>query len=921
MATKQLDLVINTSRGEQNLKKLHQFARQVEQVFGNINKLKINVKADPAQQALEKLNAEIKEGQDLINKFNQGAGLNAFGSKISAITQEVSLVKKAFNDATAATERQRAATAILAGNFKKLTLEATAFAQATDKRRNKGLILGDVGETIKEIEKFPKTILAGKNAMSMLNSMLEVVNVNSKEFQEINEAIGRQLEKNAEIEKKINKLTGSDAKKKASKDSVENEKKREKIKKRQNALTLQSENIEERIKASILTKANKEKLINDLKQAGVKIKAQEFEIAKQINIETQRNLTMQEKLQSRRNRITQSALIGGGFPLLFGGGPLQAAAGALGGGIGEAISPGGGFAGSIAATAAISSLGQFANSARELAEAVKTTSGTLELMETRSLFSSDAIQKQAKALQDQGKEAELAALLTDELTKALGPAGLGQLAGLAEQSREMNYQFGILKTSMELFISGPLTQLIKILNNVVGKANIVNQLDQSLSQLKKENPNEFKRITDQLKGSFIQNINPVSDRSKSVLGSFVNPSNLQVQGIPVGGFSKDILVQILQDVNKQLPAATLPFQTNLDTGDGGNGTSSGKKDFSKFELNILNKRIELQKLNGSLLDEEVVKAKRGIILAEASLKFAQAEGDIGKNKIIQAEKLLKLNQLDLEVEKAKGKAFAENVLKPQMDALAAQEQEEFDAGAALGKRLAAEVKTINNLDKEIQKMGLLTELEEAKTVEEKANIQFKLLELDLGQQIHDVNKTDILNLIKKKEGLIENNRLLKEQKQIAKDLNYTFAVEMSTAIKGLITGANSLNDAFRNVLNKMADALLNVGLFGNVAGNLTKGGGLLGTIFGGFLANGGPAKAGKSYVVGERGPELFTPSTSGVVTPNNAIGASTNIVVNVDASGSSVEGDEEQGRELGRMISVAIQSELIKQKRPGGMLA
>jgi paraquat-inducible protein B len=117
MATKQLDLVINTSRGEQNLKKLHQFAKQVEQVFGNINKLKINVKADPAQQALEKLNAEIKEGQDLINKFNQGAGLNAFGSKISAITQEVSLVKKAFNDATAATERQRAATAILAGEI------------------------------------------------------------------------------------------------------------------------------------------------------------------------------------------------------------------------------------------------------------------------------------------------------------------------------------------------------------------------------------------------------------------------------------------------------------------------------------------------------------------------------------------------------------------------------------------------------------------------------------------------------------------------------------------------------------------------------------------------------------------------------------------------------------------------------------
>ena len=46
-----------------------------------------------------------------------------------------------------------------------------------------------------------------------------------------------------------------------------------------------------------------------------------------------------------------------------------------------------------------------------------------------------------------------------------------------------------------------------------------------------------------------------------------------------------------------------------------------------------------------------------------------------------------------------------------------------------------------------------------------------------------------------------------------------------------------------------------------------------------------------------------------------------NIVVNVDASGSSVEGSEQGGRELGTVLANAIQSELIKQKRPGGLLA
>ena len=54
------------------------------------------------------------------------------------------------------------------------------------------------------------------------------------------------------------------------------------------------------------------------------------------------------------------------------------------------------------------------------------------------------------------------------------------------------------------------------------------------------------------------------------------------------------------------------------------------------------------------------------------------------------------------------------------------------------------------------------------------------------------------------------------------------------------------------------------------------GGGLFGGLFGGFRANGGPVEAGKSYVVGERGPEVFTPSSSGQITANNEMGGATN---------------------------------------------
>ena len=45
-----------------------------------------------------------------------------------------------------------------------------------------------------------------------------------------------------------------------------------------------------------------------------------------------------------------------------------------------------------------------------------------------------------------------------------------------------------------------------------------------------------------------------------------------------------------------------------------------------------------------------------------------------------------------------------------------------------------------------------------------------------------------------------------------------------------------------------------------------------------------------------------------------------NIVVNVDAFGSSVQADSAQSQEFGRALAAAIQSEMIKQKRPGGLL-
>jgi tape measure domain-containing protein len=77
-------------------------------------------------------------------------------------------------------------------------------------------------------------------------------------------------------------------------------------------------------------------------------------------------------------------------------------------------------------------------------------------------------------------------------------------------------------------------------------------------------------------------------------------------------------------------------------------------------------------------------------------------------------------------------------------------------------------------------------------------------------------------------------------------------------------------------------------------------------------------------LMGEAGPEAIMPlrrGRDGNLGVMSSGGGTTNVVVNVDASGSKVEGDQSQAKALGNAISAAVQSELVKQKRPGGLLA
>lgn len=165
-------------------------------------------------------------------------------------------------------------------------------------------------------------------------------------------------------------------------------------------------------------------------------------------------------------------------------------------------------------------------------------------------------------------------------------------------------------------------------------------------------------------------------------------------------------------------------------------------------------------------------------------------------------------------------------------------------------------------------------------------------------------------------------RQLNEQQQLSRQLAEGIADSFREAFKGLLFQAQSLEEALSNLFGRLADQLFNlafnIGVFGNPFGFA---GSVFGQVLPGFekRAAGGPVSAGSPYIVGERGPEVFVPRTSGTIVPNGAGGVS--VVVNVDAKGTAVQGNDPQGQQLGRVVSAAVQAELLRQKRPGGILA
>lgn len=254
--------------------------------------------------------------------------------------------------------------------------------------------------------------------------------------------------------------------------------------------------------------------------------------------------------------------------------------------------------------------------------------------------------------------------------------------------------------------------------------------------------------------------------------------------------------------------------------------------------------------------------------------------------------------------------------------IAAQDSQQERLAATLSLMVAKQKIEESNLEPNRKELELL-----------KASQAFRQEVLAIDEKIADQRTKDIQKAAEGFEAQIayqdELSQQIAEQKNAYEELNTTFRNGIVDSILAAVEGTKSLKDSLLDVIKQMArliiqqqllNALSSFNIFSPAPSTAGPGGYTIKSAAIPKFAKGGRPTVGKAALVGERGPELFVPDRAGTIVPNHALGGS-NIVVNVDASGTQAQGNEPNAKALGNAIGAAVQAELVRQKRPGGLLS
>lgn len=585
----------------------------------------------------------------------------------------------------------------------------------------------------------------------------------------------------------------------------------------------------------------------------------------------------------------------------------------------------------------------------QLAKALNAPSQNLSALSRAGIQFSESQKAVIKALEKTGKKAEAQQMILEELEKQYGGASeaaakgfAGSLDTLGEQFRDYQENvgriaqdvlkpfvdglaglFGVAKEIQPAFSAmleglgkignafGPINKLItenmgswdawvkRVEFIYKAAAVIMNDIAYVIKQMANEVAYSLKQL-----GKFVGGITTTIGKAVSgFFGNVVGSSAKGMKGVVnnvANGVRKirELIARIINLTGPGFVSKMFGFDAGKFLTSGFGLAADGLEAGYTFGENLINgAQSYIDRINNLELptfEPAVDPNKKGL---DSSLG---GNGTFGGNKTAKktAKKLTEDQKRQLKMAK-----LAEGIEK---EALATQERKHQafeDQFRSIDDRRAMLEGILNGNEQEVKNAILLRDLYREHGVEN-GEILYQ----------NELNVQQIEEQIKKQKELQEAQKAAAaEIDQLYKSIGNSITTGVVDSLTAAVEGTKSLAEVASNTLRNIANILLQFGIrsmFSLIPG--------IGPIF--KRENGGSVRKGTPYLVGERGPELFTPGRSGSIAPNNAIGGA-NVTVNVDASGSSVQGDGPSAAQLGKAIGLAVQTELRKQQRPGGILA
>jgi len=457
-----------------------------------------------------------------------------------------------------------------------------------------------------------------------------------------------------------------------------------------------------------------------------------------------------------------------------------------------------------------------------------------------------------------------------------------------------------------------------------------------------------------------QNLEKMAQAAKDLMDGFNNPE------------AKSAIVQLIELAKSKLPAIPTAPTTNIPAA---SGLQRGQPvqqvvqpEFTRTtQPDVLapltgeqtTKKMEEQTAKQNLTIEQRIKALKDYIavmgdLTSATKKRELVEAEVDKavrDKTItpeDANRKKTIETIDLMIETLQKEITAKGA-SADADDRAQLEELKLQRAKAAGVLSSQQYVTALSVEKTQKDIAALAAKEAAQTATEEEIARKNLLQIQLqlqqqGQKNIDITVAETIEHKKAKEAIearaVAASNLPQAMRYAQDSMNgwkqadqalVSFAGNFENAMADLITGSKSAAEVFKSLTDSIIRDLIRMSvrmaitgpLFNALTGSLGGGAGLGSAFFGGGSpsgygrAIGGPVSANQPYVVGEKGPELFVPTSAGHIVPNSVSGGTAQgglkVTVNNYASGDTdTTQQQQQGPNGAELIIGIVKKEMSK---------